>query len=213
MGKTDDRLSPGLGEGKKRRGPHFDRDEALGPVGIDGAFGFPERRVDRPGRTAQHGNRQLGDRGIDLPDEFRVRLGKLARRQVVIAGPLVTERLFDEHELGRIPGLKDLLRGGHADQKLAAAGKKLLRDENGERAAHGASDNAQFVLAVIESIEIGVIAGPLFVRPSLPARLQSSNDIAVGIEHADRGHGVAPEALWRRASRSMLSGRKTDGEV
>jgi len=45
---------------------------------------------------------------------------ELRRRQIVIAGAFVAQRLFDQNKIGRRTQLQQLAGRGHADEQLAA---------------------------------------------------------------------------------------------
>src|SRR5262245_57169739 len=108
----------------------------------------------------------------------------------MVAGPLVAQRAVDEDEVGRWADRGDLAGRRDANEQSAAGREKLLRDQHGEWRADGAADDTDLAEAgEIEGKELGVIAGPSFVDASCAHPLEVTDDVAVRVQHADRGDG------------------------
>ena len=128
-------------------------------------------------------------------DETWVRLGELRWGGIMIAGPLVPERAFDDHEVGRRRYGNNLAGRGEAEQKAASAGKQLLRNQDGERGADGVSDDADGFSRQLKGVKLGVIARPGCKTTCLPGSFEVSDDVAVGIKDANRRHIQVGEVL------------------
>src|SRR5215471_15869802 len=100
----------------------------------------------------------------------------------MIARALITQSPIDQHEIGWRCDRHDLSGGCHADQKSAAGGKKLLRDEHGEGCADGAADDAKALTRMLEFVQVCVIAGPSLRTTSASGSDEYAHDIAVRIE-------------------------------
>ena len=108
MRQAQHRLVAGSCEGVKRRRLHLDRQNTQRTAAFDRPFGFPEWRVCGPGRSLVDRQIERAEPAHRRLDQRRVSLGKIGRRQIVIAGPLVAERPVDHDEIGWRPLRKDL---------------------------------------------------------------------------------------------------------
>ena len=128
-------------------------------------------------------------------DKLRVGIGELGGWRIVIARSLVAQRPLDDHEIGRGAGRNDLAGGGEAEQQATAAGEQLLGDQDGERRADDAADDADRLSGEAEGIELSVIAGPGLERLRASRRLEAAENVAVGVEDAHRRHIGSVELL------------------
>ena len=103
----------------------------------------------------------------------------------MVTGAFVTQRPVDHDEIRRRPLRHDLAGRGHADQKAAARDEQLLGQQHGKRRADGAADDAAPLCALLELVELGVIAGPGWRHRGPPFPPQHPQDVAVRVEHAD----------------------------
>ncbi len=71
-------------------------------------------------------------------------------------------------------------------KKPAGRRKKLLGDENREGNANRAPNEAEIIVIAANAIEIGMIKGPGLVVFCLAGLPQIPDDVAIGIENADR---------------------------
>ena len=118
----------------------------------------------------------------------RIGLRKGLRWRIVIARALVPQRTIDHDEIRQIADRFDLSGRSHANDHAAAACKQFLGDQNRERRADGAADDAGGFAGKRKFVEIGVIARPLVGGPCLAGTFEVADDIAIGIEDAERGN-------------------------
>jgi pimeloyl-ACP methyl ester carboxylesterase len=83
----------------------------------------------------------------------------------------------------------------HAESQAAAGGEKLLRDQDREGRADGATDDSVPQAFVLEGIEISVMAGPCRGPVRTLRGNEVTHDVAVGIEDADLGGGTSFKSL------------------
>ena len=129
----------------------------------------------------------------------------------MITRSLITQGAVNHNEIWRLPGRRDLTCGSDADQQVATAGEKFLRNEYSERCTYRATNNTDNLCANCECIEFGVITRPVVRWVCLTGSLKTADNVAVRVQDADwRGRSGRPSPFWRRASRKSAEGAKTD---
>src|SRR6187200_3140896 len=135
-------------------------------------------------------------------------------RDVVIARTFVPQRLVDQNEIRRGPQRYELTGRSHADQQLAPAGKKLLRNQHGKGRADGAGDNTQFEAAFAHAMQIRMVAGPAWIKLGSPGALELPNQVAIRIENANGWGAPCGCALLPPRFAEQILGRESgDGIV
>ncbi len=104
-----------------------------------------------------------------------------------MTGSLIPEGLFDEHKIGRGPAWDNLPGRSNAEEQTTAADKKLLGEQDCERATDGAANNAQGHSTELELVERRMITGPSQVTLRLVIPQQMGNDVSVRVKDADLG--------------------------
>src|SRR5689334_10417896 len=100
----------------------------------------------------------------------------------MMACSFVTQRAVDDDEIGRPAGGNDLPGRGEADQNAATAGEQFFRNQDSERSADGAADDAGRLAGEAEFVEFGVIAGPGGTCGREASCAQMPDDVAVGVQ-------------------------------
>ena len=164
------------------------------------------RGTARRSSRSRPGNRRSGiaQRVHRVGDEFRVGVGEVAGRQIMIAGALVAQRAVDHDEIGRLAERRDLAGRGHADEKTAPRREQLLGDQHGKSGADGAADDTEAHRRVLELEQFGVVASPAGRRLSPARAAQGAHDVPVGVEQADFRH------VGQRQVLSVAAPRATD---
>ena len=116
-----------------------------------------------------------------------------ARGSVVGARPLVPQGLSDENVRGVID-LLELARGGHADDELGAADRKLFGNQDSERGADSIADDPERCVADLRDPHVGVVTSPASVALAGATGLEVPDDVAVGVQDADGGYGEVEES-------------------
>ena len=129
----------------------------------------------------------------------------------MVAGPLVAQGAVDDDKIGRRSGRHDLAGRGDAEQQTAAAREQFFRDQDRERSADRAADNADDLAGQIRIHRVGYGSRATLERLRSAFLAQPPHDIAVGIEDADRRHVDGGHPFCRRASRNSAAGRNTEG--
>ena len=78
----------------------------------------------------------------------------------MIARAFVAKRAVDDDEVRWRSHRKDLASRGYTDKELAARGKELFSDQDGERGANCAAHDPIIVPLMMKDVEIGVVTGP-----------------------------------------------------
>src|SRR5262249_27422414 len=115
--------------------------------------------------------------------------------RIVVARAFVAQRSTDDDEIRRRLGRDNLSCRRHAQQQPAAAREQLLRNQDRERRAHRAADDADGPPGKRERIEFRVVARPRqkwLCRARAP---EVADNVAIGVEDADRRHIGRREAL------------------
>ena len=160
MREAQNWLPARLGERVERRSFHLDREDILGTALCDRAGGLAKWRIGRPRGAAVDRFGQARKDPESAAGQGGVRLGKFRRRQVMVARTFIPKGTIDQHEIGGWPAGDDLTGRGHADQKAAAGYEELFREQHRKRGADRAADDAETLGAVVELVEIGVVARP-----------------------------------------------------
>jgi hypothetical protein len=104
----------------------------------------------------------------------------------MIAGPLVSQRAFDDNEVRRRCHSINLASRGKVEEKAASGCKQFLGNKDGERCANRVPDDAYGFSSQIKAVKLGVVAGPRCHPMCLPGSLEVSDDVAVRIKNANR---------------------------
>ena len=144
------------------------------------AGGLAKWRIGCPRGTAVDRFGQIRKDAESAADQRAVGLGKFFWRQVMVARTFIPKGAIDQHEIvGGWPSGHDKMTGrGHADQKVAAGDEELLAEQHRKRGADRAADNAETLGAVVELIEIGVVARPAWRTPRLPGLARRARGIS-----------------------------------
>src|SRR5262245_42831164 len=193
--EAEHRDARGAREGIERGGLHLDREHTLGAGALDGFGGLPKRRIRRPARADDGIESLLGERRARHRDQARIGFRELSRCGVVIARAFIAQRALDDHEIGRRSGRNDLARRCQAENQAAPAGEQLLLHQHVEGRSHRAADDPRDLLAERQGVELRVIAGPSRERMRLPGATRAADDVAVGVEDADRRNVDGGEPL------------------
>jgi hypothetical protein len=116
----------------------------------------------------------------------------------VVAGALVAERALDQHEVRRGREVRrDAAGGGDAEQQPAARGEELLGQQHREGGADRPADRADGVADSrrLEAHQLRVVAGPAAVRARAAGLREMGDEVAVGVEQADRRHRLGRQPL------------------
>jgi hypothetical protein len=113
----------------------------------------------------------------------------------VIARSFVAQSTLNENEIRGDSGRRDLARGGETEQQSAAAAEQLFRDQDGKGRTDRAPDDADGLIRKNERIHPRVIAGPGLERLRLAGSPDVADDIAIGVEDADRRYLGCRKAL------------------
>src|SRR5947209_2238256 len=195
MGEAKNMNARGFGKSIKRSRLHFDRKHALRFGCFDRRQRFSERRVSCPTGACDRMQTLSLNRGESRRRESGVRFGILRRSGVVIARSFVAQSTLNEDEIWGGSGRRDLAGGGETEQQSAAAGEQLFRDQNGEGRTYSAADDTGGLTRERERIQPGVIAGPGLARLRVAGSPDVADDIAIGVEDADRGYIGRRKAL------------------
>lgn len=113
----------------------------------------------------------------------------------MVARAFVPECLFDEHEIGRRPDGDNLPSRRDADQQLAARDEELFCQQDRERTADRAANDAEVHSTALAAVKRCVVASPDGIVFGLMTLQQVRDDVAVRIEDTHRGDAAAGQRL------------------
>src|SRR5579863_4832233 len=123
----------------------------------------------------------------------------------MIARALVAQRAINDNEVRWRLNWCNLARRCHAEKKPAARCEQFFGDEDSERGANGATDDAVFAAFVMKPKKLSMVTCPTSMAIGAASGAQMPHDVPIWIENADfRDNGNRQTFLPSRLAQQAL---------
>ncbi len=103
----------------------------------------------------------------------------------MITGPLVTERVLNENEMGGSATSTTCPADATLMSNSQAGGEQLFGDKNGECCPDCAPNDTELNTLLLEGEEVGVIARPLWMAHCAIRADDPADDVTIGVEDTE----------------------------
>jgi hypothetical protein len=129
------------------------------------------------------------------------------------AGPFITERALDEHEVRWRRDRSELTGGGYTNEQLAAGSKQLFCNEHGERRSNSAPNQPDRMAFEFSLIQSRVVARPCGAWACASSADELAYHVAVRIQRANGRYSSRRQAFLPPSLPEQILGQQNGGGV